>query len=121
MLDNIKGEVKVFTREVEVGGKKRVFFNVNVGSTKVEDGEYINYYMLTEFSQELKAQLKETEAYKKESFDLLIESAWIKAYKDKNGYAQPKLFVNKGKIVAEDKKPAKKTTKKQTADDGLPF
>lgn len=121
MLDTIKGEIKVFTREVELkDGSKRVIFNACVGATKTDDG-YINYYMPVNFAAALRKDV--AKVYTKESFDVLIKEAWIKAYKDKDGNTKPILFVNKATIVSEDR-PKAKAKKKETEpeDDGeLPF
>ena len=120
MLDTIKGEIKIFTKEFEKNGKVRVVFNACVGATKTEDG-YINYYMPVNFATALKKDV--AKVYTKESFDVLIKEAWIKAYKDKDNNTKPILFVNKATIVSEDKPKAK--TKKAVAepieDDSLPF
>ena len=124
MLDTIKGEVKVFTREVEkADGTMRVIFNACVGATKTDDG-YINYYMQVNFATALRKDV--AKVYTNGSFDVLIKEAWIKAYKDKDGYTKPILFVNKATIVSEDKPKAKaKATKKAKVvpveDDSLPF
>ena len=122
MLDTIKGEIKIFTREVEKeDGSKRVIFNACVGATKTEDG-YINYYMPVNFATSLRKDV--AKVYTKESFDVLIKEAWIKAYKDKDGNTKPILFVNKATIVSEDKQKAKTKKVKAEADvddDSLPF
>ena len=123
MLDTIKGEIKIFTREVEkVDGSKRVIFNACVGATKSEDG-YINYYMPVNFATALRKDV--AKVYTKESFDVLIQEAWIKAYKDKDGNTKPILFVNKATIVSEDRPKAKTKKVKAEAesieDDSLPF
>lgn len=110
MLDTIKGEIKIFTKEVELkSGSKRVIFNACVGATKTEDG-YINYYMPVNFATALRKDV--AKVYTKESFDVLIKEAWIKAYKDKDNNTKPILFVNKATIVSEDKSKAKAKTKK---------
>ena len=123
MLDTIKGELKIFTREVEKSeGSKRVIFNACVGATKTEDG-YINYYMPVNFATSLRKDV--AKVYTKESFDVLIKEAWIKAYRDKDGNTKPILFVNKATIVSEDKPKAKTKKVKAEAesieDDSLPF
>lgn len=121
MLDTIKGEVKVFTKEVEkADGPKRVIFNACVGATKTEDG-YINYYMPVNFATALKKDV--AKVYTKECFDVLIKEAWIKAYKDKDGNTKPILFINKATIVSEDSSKAKtkKAEAKPNNDDSLPF
>ena len=123
MLDTIKGELKIFTREVEkADGSKRVIFNACVGATKTEDG-YIDYYMPVNFATALRKDV--AKVYTKESFDVLIKEAWIKAYKDKDGNTKPILFVNKATIVTEDKPKAKAKKDKAVAepadDDSLPF
>lgn len=108
MLDTIKGEIKIFTKEVE--GKKgtRIIFNACVGATKTEDG-YINYYMPVNFATALKKDV--AKVYKNGSFDVVIKEAWIKAYKDREDNTRPILFVNKALIVSEDEPVKKKQTK----------
>ena len=123
MLDTIKGEIKIFTREIErADDSKRVIFNACVGATKTEDG-YINYYMPVNFATSLRKDV--AKVYTKESFDVLIKEAWIKAYRDKDGNTKPILFVNKATIVSEDKpKPKTKKVKAEAEsieDDSLPF
>lgn len=122
MLDTIKGEIKIFTREIEkADDSKRVIFNACVGATKTEDG-YINYYMPVNFATALRKDV--AKVYTKESFDVLIKEAWIKAYRDKDGNTKPILFVNKATIVSEDKPKAKTKKVKAEADvddDSLPF
>ena len=123
MLDTIKGEIKIFTREIEKAeGSKRVIFNACVGATKTEDG-YINYYMPVNFATSLRKDV--AKVYTKESFDVLIKEAWIKAYRDKDGNTKPILFVNKATIVSEDRPKAKtkkvKAEAESIGDDSLPF
>ena len=123
MLDTIKGEIKIFTREIEkADDSKRVIFNACVGATKTEDG-YINYYMPVNFATSLRKDV--AKVYTKESFDVLIKEAWIKAYRDKDGNTKPILFVNKATIVSEDKPKAKakkvKAEDEPIEDDSLPF
>ena len=105
MLDTIKGEIKIFTKEVEkAGGSKRVIFNACVGYSTIGEGddkEYLNYYMPVNFATALRKDV--AKVYTKESFDVLIKEAWIKAYKDKDDNTKPILFVNKATIVSEDK------------------
>lgn len=123
MLDTIKGEIRIFTKEIELAsGAKRVIFNACVGATKTEDG-YINYYMPVNFATALRQDV--AKVYTKESFDVIIKEAWIKAYKNQDENIKPILFVNKATIVSEDKPKAK--TKKAKAEvkpidgDNLPF
>ena len=123
MLDTIKGELKIFTREIEkADGSKRVIFNACVGATKTEDG-YINYYMPVNCATRIRKAV--AKVYTNESFDVLIKEAWIKAYKDKDDNTQPILFVNKATIVSEDRPKAKTKKAKEEADpiedDSLPF
>lgn len=123
MLDTIKGEIKIFTKEVEkADGYMRVIFNACVGATKTDDG-YINYYMPVNFATALRKDV--AKVYQNESFDVVIKEAWIKAYRDKDGNTKPILFVNKATIVTGEKPKAKaKATKKAEADvddDSLPF
>lgn len=140
MLDTLKGELRIFAREVEkADGSKRVIFNACVGysTQENEDGEteYLNYYMLVSFAKALKKDV--AKVYIQESFDVIVTEAWIKAYRDKDENVRPILFINKAKVVTADKKEepkAKKTTSKGTTkksskkaeaepidDDSLPF
>lgn len=129
MLNKITGEVRVFTKEIELAsGKKKALFNVNVGSTYIEEEDrYINYYMLCNFSEEVKKEV--AKLYKPDcSFDMVIKEAWIKAYKDKEDRVQPILFVNKAKVVIEEANPEKPTKKEKKTKqepiedaDSLPF
>lgn len=128
MLNKITGEVRVFTREIELAsGKKKALFNVNVGSTYIEEEDkYINYYMLCNFSEAVKKEV--AKLYKPDcSFDMVIKEAWIKAYKDKEDRVQPILFVNKAKVVIEEDNPEKPTKKEKKTkqepieDTELPF
>lgn len=129
MLDTIKGEIKIFTKEVEradCSKPKRVIFNACVGYSTIgegEDKEYLNYYMPVNFATALRKDV--AKVYTKESFDVLIKEAWIKAYKDKDGNTKPILFVNKATIVSEDKPKAKakkaKAEVESIVDDSLPF
>lgn len=120
MLDTIKGEVKVFTKEVERDSKKRILFNACVGATKTDDG-YINYYMPVNFSTQLKKDV--AKVYKNDSFDVIIKEAWIKAYKDKDDNVKPMLFINKATIITGEKPKAKGKSKQEELDtiDNLPF
>lgn len=131
MLDKITGEIRVFTKEVErANGSKRVIFNACVGCTKQENGDYINYYMPVNFSNEVKKQV--AKVYTQESFDVLVKESWIKAYKDSDENTRPILFINKATIVSNDEpveKPKAKAKSKATKkaelepidDDNLPF
>lgn len=126
MLDTLKGELRIFTKEFENDGKVRVVFNACVGySTKGdgEDKEYLNYYMPVNFSSSLKKEV--AKVYKQESFDVIVKEAWIKAYRDKEDYVKPILFINNAIIVSSEEKPkaTKKATKKAEPidDDSLPF
>ena len=139
MLDTIKGELRIFTREVETKkGEKRVLFNACVGSSKNEDGSYTNAYVPVSFAKAIKKDVP----YKEDSFDIIVKEAWFSAYLDKEDIPRLKLFVNKAKFVSVDdedeedeeeekpkktqsKKPqSKKTTSKKSKsdeDDSLPF
>lgn len=126
MIDNIKGELRIFTREVETSkGNKRILFNACVGSTKNEDGSFLNYYMPINFSKAVKEEIAKTNVYTNKHFDCLVEDAWIKAYKDSDENTRPILFVNKAKIVFEDKKETKvikkETKKSKETKEDLPF
>ena len=127
MLDTLKGEIRIFTKEVETSKGKRVIFNACVGATKQEDDTYLNYYMPVNFSNALRKDV--AKVYTKDNFDVLIKSAWIKAYKDKDDNVRPILFINDATIVSEDKPKAKKKTSSKAKkeelepidDDSLPF
>lgn len=126
MLDTLKGELRIFTKEFENDGKVRVVFNACVGystSGEGEDKEYLNYYMPVNFSNSLKKEV--AKVYKQESFDVIVKEAWIKAYRDKEDYVKPILFINNAIIVSSEEKPkaTKKATKKAEPidDDSLPF
>lgn len=136
MLDTLKGELRIFTKEVETkDGKTRVIFNACVGSSKDEEGNYTNYYMPVNFANAIKKDV--AKVYKDESFDCIVKEAWIKAYKNKDDHTMPILFINKAKVMSvdsdeedeEEEKPKKKpqakkstTGKKSKADeDDLPF
>ena len=126
MLDTLKGELRIFTKEFENDGKVRVVFNACVGySTKGEDEdkEYLNYYIPVNFSSSLKKEV--AKVYKQESFDVIVKEAWIKAYRDKEDKVRPILFINIATIVSSEEKPkaTKKATKKAEPidDDSLPF
>ena len=100
MLDTIKGEIKIFTREIEkADGSKRVIFNACVGATKTEYG-YINYYMPVNFATALRKDV--AKVYTKESFDVLIKEAWIKAYRDKDGNTKQGQLVKDIARVTND-------------------
>lgn len=125
MLDKIKGEIRVFTREVESPtGTMRVIFNACVGSTKIVDEDenvnYINYYMPINFSKAVNKQV--AKVYKNDSFDIIIKESWIKAYVGKDELTHPILFVNDAKVITndeddeeEDKPKPKKASSKSTA------
>lgn len=123
----IKGEIRVFTKVVDTAKGTRVIFNACVGATKQEDDSYINYYMPVNFSNALRKDV--AKVYTKDSFDVVIKSAWIKAYKDKEDNTRPILFINEATIVSEDKPKAKKKTSSKAKkeelepvdDDSLPF
>lgn len=126
MLDTLKGELRIFTKEFENDEKVRVVFNACVGystSGEGEDKEYLNYYMPVNFSNSLKKEV--AKVYKQESFDVIVKEAWIKAYRDKEDYVKPILFINNAIIVSSEEKPkaTKKATKKAEPidDDSLPF
>lgn len=107
MLDTIKGEIKVFTKEVEqTKGKgksakttKRTIYNACIGGTKNDDGTYLNVYVPVNFSRDLEKSIKDEKLDQEESFDILIKEAWFRAYKDKDEKVRPILFVNTAKLV----------------------
>lgn len=128
MLDKITGEIRVYPKEIELrNGSKKVIFSGCVGSSKVDD-EWLNYYMLVNFSKELKKEI--AKVYKQDSFDILISESWIKPYLNQDNIATPILFVNKAKVITAEEKTSKKSTKTKKStkenvvpveDDELPF
>ena len=144
MLDNITGEMRIYAKEVEVKkGKQRttrLIFNGCVGASKDEDGNYLNYYMPVNFSNEVKKKLPKSLG-DGDCVDCVIKEAWIKAYKDKDDYTRPIFFINKAKVVVvsdedeeddeEEVKPKKSTSNKPASkskkpakevdDDSLPY
>lgn len=127
MLDNIKGELRIFTKEVEkADGSSRVIFNACCGySQDKETEEYTNWYVSVNFATALRKDI--AKVYKQESFDVVVSEGWFKAYRDKDGNVRPILFINKAKVVTgneEEKPKAKakvKTAKPKTDEDDLPF
>ena len=124
MLTIGKSELRIFVKGVEVGkGKnkeKRFIFNAQIGSTKNEDGEYLNCYVPVNFSSKVRDELPKLKDG--EMFDLIVRDAWFKAYKDKDDYTRPILFINKATIVDaddedEDKKASKTKSKKSSKTD----
>ena len=96
MLDTIKGELRIFTKEVKGKKGKRTLYNACIGFTKTEDDEYINAYVPVSFSK--KVDVKSI----KNGTDIVVKEAWFTAYLDKEDVARVKLFVNKAKVVAID-------------------
>lgn len=126
MLTIGKSELRIFTKEVKFKDKNgksktRFIFNACVGSTKNEDGEYLNWYVPVNFSTKVQEELPKLKDG--ESFDIIVRDAWFKAYKDKDDRTCGILFVNKATIVDadeedEDEKPkSKKASKKPKSDD----
>lgn len=107
MLDTIKGELKLFTKEVEAKDKKgkktkRVLYSACIGGTKQEDDSYLNVYVPVNFSKEFAKKVEkafEDEDELRENFDVIITEAWFRAYKDKDDNVKPALFINSAKIV----------------------
>lgn len=102
MLDPIKGELRIFTKEVDAKDKKgkkvtRTIYTACIGGTRLEDDSYLNYYIPVNFSNEVTKAIEDVK--NKENFDVLVKEAWIKAYKDKDDNTKPILFINSAKIV----------------------
>ena len=97
MIDKIKGELRVFVRVKETKKKKRILYNACLGSSSNEDGEYVNWYVLLNFSNKVKKQIpdKKDGAY----FDMVVKEAWFSPYRDKDDNVRIVLFVNKATIV----------------------
>lgn len=118
MLDNFKGELRIFVGKLE--NKEKYYFKAQIGASKQSDDTWLNYYVLVNFSEELKKDV--AKVYKKESFDVLVKDAWLKCYKNKDEKIEPVLFINKGEIITGEEKPKKKGKKEEPVeDDDLPF
>lgn len=129
MLDNLKGELRVFVKEPQSEGAK-YRFSTCIASKKNEDGEYSNYYVFVNWSKPVKKEI--AKVYKDEYFDILVEDAWLVPYKTNDERYGISLFVNKARVILnEDQKPAKttkakpakKTSKKveENSEDDVPF
>lgn len=97
MIDKIKGELRVFVRVKEIKKKKRVLYNACLGSASNEDGEYVNWYVLLNFSNKVKKQIPDKKDG--EYFDIVVKEAWFSPYRDKEDNVRIVLFVNKATIV----------------------
>ena len=97
MIDKIKGELRVFVRVKETKKKKRVLYNACLGSAKDEDDEYVNWYVLLNFSNKVKKQIPNKKDG--ESFDIVVKEAWFSPYRDKEDNVRIVLFVNKATVV----------------------
>lgn len=100
MLDTIKGELRIFVKEVEgkVKGKKvkRNLYTTCIGGNKLEDDTYINAYVPVAFSKKVDIKLI------KNATDVIVKDAWFTAYTDKDEIVRPKLFINKCKVIELD-------------------
>lgn len=124
MLDSIKGQVRVFTRTIDTAkGTKKVLFSACLGSTKNDDGEYINWYVDLAWSEKVKKEV--AKVYEQKSFDIKIEDSWFKPYRSKDDTIKTMLFVNKATVITAEAEPKAKAKKKEAEpaeDDGeLPF
>lgn len=114
MLDTIKGEVRIFAREVKTKKKSFMSYSVCIGSRHdEEDDTYINCYVPVAFSKKVDIDAIEN------GTDVLIQDAWFTPFENNDGEIRPKLFINKCKVIdndddedEEDEKPAKKSSKK---------
>lgn len=97
MIDKIKGELRVFVREHGKGKSKRKLYNACLGSAKDEDDEWVNWYVLLNFSKIVKKKLPDKKDG--ESFDIVVKEAWFSPYRDKEDNVRIVLFVNKATIV----------------------
>lgn len=97
MIDKIKGELRVFVREHGKGKSKRKLYNACLGSTKDEDDEWVNWYVLLNFSNNVKKKLPDKKDGK--SFDIVVKEAWFSPYRDKEDNVRIVLFVNKATVV----------------------
>ena len=123
MLDSIKGQVRVFTRTIEIAkGTKKVLFSACLGSTKNDDEEYINWYVDLAWSEKVKKEV--AKVYDQKSFDIKIEDSWFKPYRSKDDTIKTMLFVNKATIITAEAEPKAKAKKKEAEpidDEELPF
>lgn len=97
MIDKIKGELRVFVREHGKGKSKRKLYNACLGSAKDEDDEWVNWYVLLNFSKNVKKKLPDKKD--SESFEIVVKEAWFSPYRDKEDNVKIVLFVNKATIV----------------------
>lgn len=97
MIDKIKGELRVFVRVKERKKKKRVMYNACLGSAKDEDDEWVNWYVLLNFSKNVKKKLPDKKDG--ESFDIVVKEAWFSPYRDKEDNVRIVLFVNNATVV----------------------
>lgn len=90
MLDAIKGELRIFTKEV--AGKTR--YQTCIAGTKQEDGKYLNCYVPVHFSKKVDIN----EIY--DQTDLVVKEAWFQVFKDKaDKWGRLSLFINTAKII----------------------
>lgn len=97
MIDKIKGELKVFVRFHGTKKKQRILYNACLGSAKDEDDEWVNWYVLLNFSKNVKKKLPDKKDG--ESFDIVVKEAWFSPYRDKEDNVRIVLFVNKATVV----------------------
>lgn len=97
MVDKIKGELRVFVREHGKGKSKRKLYNACLGSSKDEDDEWVNWYVLLNFSKKVQKNIPNKKDG--ESFDIVVTDAWFSPYRDKEENVRVVLFVNKAKVV----------------------
>ena len=97
MIDKIKGELRVFVMEHGKGKSKRKLYNACLGSASNEDGEYVNWYVLLNFSNKVKKQIPDKKDGK--YFDIVVKEAWFSPDRDKEDNVRIVLFVNKATVV----------------------
>lgn len=89
MLENIKGNLRIFKNEAKGG---RVFYNTTLASRKGEDGKYINFYVNVTFAKDLK--LPEAE-----NFEIALKESWLSVNKGSDDKVYLTLFVKQFKAL----------------------
>lgn len=89
MLENIKGNLRIFRNEGKGG---HVFYKTNIASSKNEKGEYTNFYCDVKFAKSLKLP-------EGESFEVSLKESWLTANKGSDGKVYLALFINQFKAL----------------------
>ena len=97
-------EVMIFRREYN----DKTFYSVGL-SKKLQDGTYENGSIGCQFKKGIEIQDKSK---------ILIKSAWLSFYKDKEKKTVPYIFINEYKLTAETIKTKKQDIDKEYVDFG---